>query len=242
MKAQESGNVLEQIVTIEVGLLRLKGELVVPPEAQGIVVFAHCSGSSRYSSRNHYLAHLLRQQEGLATILIDLLTEEEDAIDQRTQHLRYDISFLASRLITVTDWLFENTLTRDLKVGYFGVNRGSGAAFLAALARPMNVGAIVCRSGYTDLVIESLGYVQTPTLLIVGGNDCAIIAMNEDAIAEIPTQHKQLEIIPEASHKFSEPGAMEEVGRLASQWFKYYLSPVEEKELHLHAMSLLIDN
>ncbi|MFM7371704.1 MAG: dienelactone hydrolase family protein [Sphaerospermopsis kisseleviana] len=188
MKAQESGNVLEQIVTIEVGLLRLKGELVVPPEAQGIVVFAHCSGSSRYSSRNHYLAHLLRQQEGLATILIDLLTEEEDAIDQRTQHLRYDISFLASRLITVTDWLFENTLTRDLKVGYFGVNRGSGAAFLAALARPMNVGAIVCRSGYTDLVIESLGYVQTPTLLIVGGNDCAIIAMNEDAIAEIPTQ------------------------------------------------------
>ncbi|MBE9056124.1 dienelactone hydrolase family protein [Sphaerospermopsis sp. LEGE 08334] len=242
MKAQESWNVLEQIVTIKLGIMQLKGELVVPPEAKGIVVFAHCSGSSRYSNRNHYLAHLLRQQEGLATLLIDLLTEEEDAIDQRTQHFRYDISFLSSRLITVTDWLFENTLTRDLKVGYFGVNRGSGAAFLAALARPMNVGAIVCRSGYTDLVIESLGYVHTPTLLIVGGNDCAIIAMNEDAISEIPTQHKQLEIIPEASHKFSEPGAMEEVGRLASQWFKYYLSPIEKGELNLHAMSLSIEN
>ncbi|MFM2062897.1 MAG: hypothetical protein RLZZ507_2567 [Cyanobacteriota bacterium] len=238
MNNKQSWNILEQIVSIELGMLRLKGELVVPPEAKGIVVFAHCSGSSRYSTRNHYLAHLLRQQEGLATILIDLLTEEEDAIDQRTQHFRHDIKFMASRLITVTDWLFENPVTRDLKVGYFGVNRGSGAVFLAALARPMNVGAIVCRSGYTDLVSESLCYIQVPTLLIVGGNDCAIMAMNEDAIAEIPTQHKQLEIIPEASHKFSEPGAMEEVGRLASQWFKYYLAPIEEKELHLHAMSL----
>lgn len=238
MNNKQSWNILEQIVSIELGMLRLKGELVVPPEAKGIVVFAHCSGSSRYSTRNHYLAHLLRQQEGLATILIDLLTEEEDAIDQRTQHFRHDIKFLAARLITVTDWLFENPVTRDLKVGYFGVNRGSGAVFLAALARPMNVGAIVCRSGYTDLVSESLCYIQSPTLLIVGGNDCAIIAMNEDAIAEIPTQHKQLEIIPEASHKFSEPGAIEEVGRLASQWFKYYLSPIEQRELHLHAMSL----
>ncbi|TAF07579.1 MAG: hypothetical protein EAZ77_09240 [Nostocales cyanobacterium] len=237
MNNKQSWNVLEQIVTIELGLLRIKGELVVPPDAKGIVVFAHCSGSSRYSTRNHYLAHLMREQEGLATILIDLLTEEEDAIDQRTQHFRYDIGFLSSRLITVTDWLFENPITRHLKIGYFGVDRASGAVFLAALARPMNVGAIVCRSGYIDLVSESLTYVQIPTLLIVGGNDCAIIAMNEDAIAEIPTQHKQLEIIPEASHKFSEPGSIEEVARLASQWFKHYLSPVEEKELHLHAMS-----
>jgi dienelactone hydrolase len=236
MNNKQSWNVLEQIVTIEQGLLRLKGELVVPPEAQGIVVFADNSGSSRYSTRNHYLAHLLRQQEGLATILIDLLTEEENVIDQRTQHFRYDINFLASRLITVTDWLFENPITRHLKVGYFGVNRGSGAAFLAALARPMNVGAIVCRSGYTDLVSETLCYVQAPTLLIVGGNDYAIIAMNEDALSQIPTEHKHLEIIPEASHKFSEPGAMEEVARFASQWLKYYLSPMEKGELHLHRM------
>ncbi|MBD2296029.1 hypothetical protein H6G06_21760 [Anabaena sphaerica FACHB-251] len=238
MNDKQSWNVLEQIVTVELGLLRLKGELVVPPDAEGIVVFAHCSGSSRYSTRNHYLAHLLRQQQGLATLLINLLTEEEDVIDQRTQHFRYDINFLASRLITVTDWLFENPITRHLKVGYFGVNRSSGAVFLAALARPMTVGAIVCRSGYTDLVGESLSYVQAPTLLIVGGNDCAIIAMNEDALAQIPTQNKQLEIIPGASHQFSEPGAMEEGGRLASQWFKYYLAPIKEKELHLHAMSL----
>jgi len=231
-------NVLEQIVTVELGSLRLKGELVIPSAARGIVVFAHGSGSNRYSTRNHYLAHLLRQQEGLGTLLIDLLTEEEDAIDQRTQHFRYDLGFLSSRLITVTDWLFENPITRNLKVGYFAVNRGSGAAFLAALARPMIVGAIACRSGYIDLVGESLSFVQAPTLLIVGGNDFPIIAMNEDALVQIPTQNKQLELIPGASHQFSEPGAIEEVGRLASQWFKYYLAPLEEKELHLHAMSL----
>jgi dienelactone hydrolase len=235
MNSKQSWNALEQIVTIELGLLRLKGELVVPPEARGIVVFSHSSGSSRYSTRNHYLAHLLRQQAGLATILIDLLSEEEDIIDQRTQHFRSDIHFLAGRLISVTDWLFTNPITCNLKVGYFGVNRGSGAAFLAALARPMNVGSIVCTSGYTDLVSESLCYLQAPTLLIVGSNDCAIIAMNEDALSQIPTQHKQMEIIPDASHKFSEPGAMEEVGRLASQWFKYYLSPNENRELHLHS-------
>ncbi|MBK1989577.1 dienelactone hydrolase family protein [Sphaerospermopsis aphanizomenoides BCCUSP55] len=238
MNTKESWNVVEQIVTVELGLVRLKGELVIPPEAQGIVVFAHCSGSSRYSNRNHYLAHLMRQQEGLATMLIDLLTEEEDTIDQRTQHFRCDISFLTSRLISVTEWLFANRITRHLKVGYFGVNRGSGAAFLAALACPMSVGAIVCRSGYTDLVSESLSSVQTPTLLIVGGNDCSIIAMNEDALTEISTQHKQLEIIPGASHKFSEPGAMEEVARLASQWFKCYLTPYDQRELNLHAMPL----
>lgn len=238
MNNKKSWNVLEQIVTIEHGFIRLKGELFVPPEAQGIVIFSHNSGSSRYSTRNHYLAHLLHQQEGLATILVDLLTEEEDIIDQRTQHFRYDINFLTSRLIRVTDWLFENPITSKLKVGYFGINRGSGAAFLAAIARPMNVGAIVCRSGYTDLVSENLCDLEVPTLLIVGGNDCAIIAMNEDAIAQIPTHHKQLEIIPEASHKFSEPGAIEEVARLASQWFKHYLSPIEKQELPLEGMSL----
>jgi hypothetical protein len=117
MNTKESWNVLEQIVTIELGFVRLKGELVIPPQAQGIVVFAHCSASSRYSNRNHYLAYLLRKQEGLATILIDLLTEEEEGIDQRTQHFRCDINFLASRLIGVTEWLFENPITRHIKVG-----------------------------------------------------------------------------------------------------------------------------
>ena len=238
MNTKESWNVLEQIVTIDLGFVRLKGELIIPPQAQGIVVFAHCSGSSRYSNRNHYLAHLLRQQEGLATMLVDLLTEEEEAIDQRTQHFSCDINFLASRLISVTQWLFENHITRHLKVGYFGVERGSCAAFLAALACPMNVGAIVCRSGYTDLASENLSSLQTPTLLIAGGNDCSIIAMNEDAVTQISTQHKQLEIIPGASHKFTEPGAMEEVARLASQWFKCYLTPFDQRELHLHAMPL----
>ncbi|TAE59979.1 MAG: hypothetical protein EAZ76_02980 [Nostocales cyanobacterium] len=224
MNTRNLWNVLEQIVTIESGIIKLKGELFVPPAAKGIVIFSQNGGSSRHSTRNHYLAHLLHQQEGLGTILVDLLTEEEDIIDQRTQHFSNDISFLSNRLINVTDWLFENPITQHLKVGYFGINRGSGAVFLAAIARPQNVGAIVCRSGYTDLVSESLSYVQVPTLLIVGGNDCAIMAMNEDAITQIPTHHKQLQIIPTASHTFSEPGVIEEVATLSSQWFKYYFS------------------
>ncbi|WP_353928975.1 hypothetical protein WJM97_11605 [Okeanomitos corallinicola TIOX110] len=238
MNNKKLWNVLEQIVTIEEGFIKLKGELFLPTEAKGIVIFAQNGGSSRYSNRNHYLAHLLHQQEGLATILVDLLTAEEETIDQRTQHFSHDINFLAARLINITDWLFQNPLTHDLKVGYFGINKGSGSAFLAAIARPQNVGAIVCRSGYTDLVSESLCDVQAPTLLIVGGNDCTIIAMNEDAMAQIPTHHKKLEIIPEASHKFSEPGAIEEVARLSSQWFKHYFSQTEKQELHLHGMLL----
>jgi putative phosphoribosyl transferase len=230
-------NVEEQIVILELGSIHLKGELVIPTDAEGIILFTQGSGSSRYSTFNHYLAHILRQQGRLATFLIDLLTKEEEAIDQRTQHFRCDIDFLAARLVDVTDWLSENPPTQNLKVGYFGVNRGSGAALLAATARPMVVKAIVSRSGQTDLVSAALPCVQAPTLLIVGENDYPIIAMNEDAIAQISAQHKQLHLIPGATHQFGEPGAIEEVGRLAGQWFKYYLTTLESSELHLSPMS-----
>ncbi|MBW4555928.1 MAG: dienelactone hydrolase family protein [Trichormus sp. ATA11-4-KO1] len=231
-------NVDEQIVIVELGSIRLKGELVVPENAEGIVLFAHSTGSSRYNTRNHYLAHLLRQEGRLATILIDLLTKEEETIDQRTKHFHCDIGFLAARLVAVTDWLLENPITRHLKVGYFGADTGGGAALLAAATRPMSVRAIVSRSGQTDLASEILSYLQAPTLLIVGGNDLPIMAMNEDALAQIPAKNKQLEIIPGATHQFGEPGALEEVARLASQWFQHYLTSFEPRDIHLHAMPL----
>jgi putative phosphoribosyl transferase len=231
-------NVNEQIMTVEIGSVRLTGEIVIPDTSEGIILFAHSTGSSRYSTRNHYLAHLLRQEGRLATILIDLLTPEEEAIDQRTKHFQCDIQFLATRLIAVTDWLLQNPMTQHLNVGYFGADNGVSAAFLAATTRPMAVKAIVARSGQTDLVSESLSCLQAPTLLIVGGNDLPIIAMNEDALAQMSAQHKHLEIIPGATHQLGEPGALEEVARLASQWFQHYLTSLESKEIHLHAMSL----
>jgi dienelactone hydrolase len=230
-------NVEEQIVIVQLESIHLQGELVLPTDAEGIILFTQGSASSRYSTYNHYLAHILRQEEKLATFLIDLLTREEEAIDQRTKHLRSDLSFLAKRVVAVTDWLSENNTTHNLNIGYFGVNAGSGAALLAAIARPMLAKAIVSRSGQTDLVSTALPCVQAPTLFIVGENDYPIIAMNEDAIAQLSAQHKQLQIIPGATHQFAEPGAIEEVGRLAAQWFKYYLTTPGSKDLHLSPIS-----
>jgi pimeloyl-ACP methyl ester carboxylesterase len=238
MNEKPAWNFLEQTVIVEQENIRLEGELVIPQNAKGIVVFGLSSGSNRYSSRNRYLAHLLRQHEALATLIIDLLTPEEDIIDQRTQHFRGDLAFLATRLVAVTDWLLKNPITNMLKIGYFAADMSSGAVFLAVTSRPMTVGAIACRSGYTDLVSETLPYIQTPTLLIVGGEDLPLIAMNEDAFKQIACENKQLEIIAGATHQFSEPGAWEEVARLASQWFKHHLNTSEQKELHLHAMPL----
>ncbi len=222
----------EQIVIVELGSVRLIGELVIPAGAEGIVLFAHSTASSQYNTRSHYLAHILRQEGRLATILIDLLTREEEGIDQRTKHFHYDINFLAARLVAITDWLLQNPTTHHLKIGYFGADTGGGAALLAAVARPMAVAAVVSRSGHTDLANEALSYVQAPTLLIVGENDFPIIAMNEDALAQIPVQNKQMKIIPGATHQFNEPGALEEVGRLSSQWFKHYLKSLEQQTHH----------
>lgn len=231
-------DVEEKIVSVKLGSISLQAEIVIPEDSQGIIVFAHASGSSRYSTRNRYLAHVLRQTGGLATILVDLLTKEEEVIDLRSGHFRNSITFLATRLVCITDWLLNNSITSVLKVGYFGDCVAGGAALLAAAQRPTVVEALVSRSGETCLTSKVLSYVQAPTLLIVGGNDLSVITMNKDALKQIQTSKKQLEIISGATYQFQEPGALDEVARLASGWFKHYLTFPQQPELHLHAMSL----
>jgi len=186
------------------------------------VLFAHGSGSSRHSPRNRFVAEVLGEA-GLATFLIDLLTEEEEAIDRRTRQLRFNINLLATRLAGATDWLLHNPSTRHLQIGYFGASTGAAAALVAATQRPQAVSAIVSRGGRPDLADSVLSQVQAPTLLIVGGNDDPVIAMNQSALAKLQTE-KQLKIIPGATHLFEEPGTLEQVSQLASQWFEQYLS------------------
>jgi putative phosphoribosyl transferase len=218
----------EQIITVQLGAIELSAELVIPEDAKGIIIVPHTSSSIEYSYRHRYLAHLLHQT-GLATILVHLLTVEEDNLDQRCKHFRCDIRHLANRLIGITDWLGSNPITRNLKIGYCTTSADGGASLLAATERPVAVGAVVSRGGQTDLLGSALSYLQTPTLLIVGGKDYPTLAMNEDALAQIPTPNKNLEIIPEATHQFQESGALEEVARLASQWFKHHLKPVKSQ-------------
>jgi putative phosphoribosyl transferase len=186
-----------------------------------VVVFAHGSGSSRHSTRNQHVAQLL-QQAGLATLLFDLLTAEEEQIDVRTRHLRFNIELLANRMTGVTDWLVQQPETRSLPIGYFGASTGAAAALIAASARPDMVRAVVSRGGRPDLAGDILPFVSVPTLLIVGGKDTPVIAMNQVALARLGTA-KKLTIIPGATHLFEEPGALEEVARLASDWFKRHL-------------------
>jgi pimeloyl-ACP methyl ester carboxylesterase len=216
---QESDN--EQLVSVMAGSVRLEGDLVVPRGAQGIVLFAHGSGSSRRSPRNRYVAQVLHEA-GLATLLLDLLTTKEEAIDLQTRQFRFDIGLLATRLVGATDWLLQNLQTRHLKVGYFGASTGSAAALIAATDRPNAVGTIVSRGGRPDLAGSALSRIQIPTLLIVGGNDFLVVDLNQKALEQIRAA-KRLEIIPGATHLFEEPGALEKVAWLASQWFKRYL-------------------
>jgi len=213
----------ERAVRLSAGPVELEGNLGAPSGARGIVLFAHGSGSSRHSPRNRYVARVLREA-GLATLLIDLLTPEEGEMDLRTAHLRFDIELLAGRLVGATDWLKENPGTRDLRVGYFGASTGAGAALVAAAGRPRDVGAIVSRGGRPDLAGEALSRVRAPTLLIVGGDDVPVIGMNEEAMARMSAE-KRLEIVPGATHLFEEPGALEEVARLAAGWFVRHLLP-----------------
>lgn len=203
--------------------VNLEGDLVVPPGARGLVLFAHGSGSSRLSPRNRYVAQVL--QEGrLATLLIDLLTPEEEAIDLQTAHLRFDVGMLAERVVAATDWLLAQPTTRGLRIGCFGASTGAGAALIAAAERPDVVGAVVSRGGRPDLAKLALKSVTAPTLFIVGGSDTLVVSLNQMAQAEIPGE-THLEIIPGATHLFEEPGALEEVARLARQWFQRYLAP-----------------
>lgn len=228
----------EQIVQVDLGTHQLEGELVIPYQAEGIVVFAHGSGNSRYSTRNRYLAHILRQA-GLATLLIDLLTKEEEILEQRTNHFYGGtVTHFAMRLGQVTEWLQKHPLTENFSVGYLGDRIGAAAALIAATQNPNQVKAVVCRAGKTDLAGTTLASVMTPTLLIVGSEDLPTLSANQQAMALIPATNKQLEIIKGASQNFDEPSMSLEVARLASSWFQQYLTSSHNKEFHLYAMSL----
>jgi len=213
------------LVRISTGPVTLEGNLGVPERATGIVLFAHGSGSGRHSPRNRYVARVLREA-ALATLLIDLLTHQEEEIDLRTRHLRFDIGLLAERLVEATEWLTQNPDTQDLRIGYFGASTGAGAALVAAAERPKQVDAVVSRGGRPDLAGEALSRVRAPTLLIVGGNDVPVINMNQEALEQLRVE-KELKIVPGATHLFEEPGALEEVARLAADWFVRYLCQTE---------------
>jgi pimeloyl-ACP methyl ester carboxylesterase len=211
----------EYPVAVRLNSVSLEGNLAIPEGARGIVLFAHGSGSSRFSPRNRFVAGELREA-GLATLLFDLLTAGEEEIDMRTMHLRFDIELLAERVVRATDWLTQYDNTRNLKVGYFGASTGTAAALIAASERPDAVGAIVSRGGRPDLAAPVLPQVKAPTLLIVGGNDFPVIEMNREALEQLQVE-KELVIVPGATHLFEEPGKLEEVARLAAEWFVRYL-------------------
>lgn len=211
----------EQSVRIPVGTLALLGDLSIPESARGIVVFAHGSGSSRHSPRNRFVAGEL-QNGGLATLLMDLLTMDEERADEVTAHLRFNIELLAQRLVAATDWLGNRANTPDLPVGYFGASTGGGAALVAAAQRPNLIKAVVSRGGRPDLAGDSLPRVQAPTLLIVGNSDTPVIEMNMGAMARMHCQVK-LEVVQGATHLFEEPGALEAVAGLAGDWFGQHL-------------------
>jgi pimeloyl-ACP methyl ester carboxylesterase len=214
---QEEGTVL-----VDAGSVRLEGDLEVPDEAPGVVLFAHGSGSSRHSPRNRFVAGRLRDA-GLGTLLVDLLTEAEEREDAYTGHLRFNIDLLADRLVGAIDWLDHIPRTAGLPVGLFGASTGGGAALVAAAERPRRVGAVVSRGGRPDLAGPALRRVLAPTLLIVGGNDEPVIELNEQALRQLAAPIKELRIVPGASHLFEEPGTLEEVARLAADWFARYL-------------------
>jgi len=203
------------------GAIRLEGELQIPPGAEGIVLFAHGSGSSRHSPRNQFVARTIREA-GVGTLLFDLLTREEEAVDIRTRHLRFDIGLLAARLVDATNWLKRSPETASLKVGYFGSSTGGGAALVAAAQLGEEIGAVVSRGGRPDLAGEALPLVKAPTLLIVGGFDYPVIEMNQEAYALLRCE-KELAIVPGATHLFEEPSTLEEVARLAAGWFYRHL-------------------
>jgi dienelactone hydrolase len=220
----------ESAVQIPFGSLQLDGDLHVPPGAHGIVLFAHGSGSSRFSPRNRQVAGVLREG-GLATLLMDLLTREEERIDEMTRHLRFDIALLGERLVAATDWLRTQPGTRDLRIGYFGASTGAAAALIAAAERPDAVAAVVSRGGRPDLASERLADVHAPTLLIVGGRDEPVIDMNREALALLRVE-KRLEIVPGATHLFEEPGTLEQVARLARDWFAGHFTATAAHPAH----------
>ena len=207
---------------IPVDGITLEGDLTIPEGATGIALFAHGSGSSRFSPRNRAVASEL-QAGGLATLLLDLLTVEEEQAEAATRHLRFNIELLATRLGAATDWIGRRADTRALPIGYFGASTGAAAALVAASHRRHIIRAIVSRGGRPDLAGEALGTVQAATLLIVGGLDTQVVALNQEAFRRLRCM-KRIDIVPGATHLFEEPGALESVSRLARQWFDEYLA------------------
>ena len=211
----------ERPVQVPVGRVTLEGNLALPAGAGGVVLFAHGSGSSRHSPRNRYVADVLRQR-GLGTLLFDLLTADEEAVDSLTGELRFDIGLLAERVVGATEWLRHDPDTAGLRLGYFGASTGAAAALVAAAQRAEDVAAVVSRGGRPDLAGPSLPGVRAPTLLIVGGLDTRVIELNRQALTQLAVE-KDLAVVPEATHLFEEPGKLEEVASLAAAWFGNYL-------------------
>jgi dienelactone hydrolase len=211
-------------VRVPVGDQQLQGDLTVPAGARGLVLFAHGSGSSRQSPRNRFVASTLARS-GLATLLIDLLTPEEEAVDDLTGHIRFDIGLLADRLVTIIDWLHTWTETSRLPLGLFGASTGGGAALVAASLRPGRVAAVVSRGGRPDLAGAALSRVTAPTLLIAGGRDTPVVAMNQEAMTRMRGEVR-LAIVPGATHLFEEPGTLAHVATMAAEFFtQRLLSP-----------------
>jgi putative phosphoribosyl transferase len=204
-------------VKIPAASVELEADIATPEAAPGVVLFVHGSGSSRRSPRNRYVAGEL-EQAGLATVLVDLLTPEEEQVDMRTGQLRFDIDLLSARVMALTDWLVEHPPTAGLGIGLFGASTGAAAALVAAAARPVTVEAVVSRGGRPDLAGEFLRLVRQPTLLIVGGRDVDVIELNRNAMKSLAAETR-LEIVPGATHLFEEPGALEQVAHLARDWF-----------------------
>lgn len=207
------GNEIKKTINIDIDSVIIEGELTVPVKSLGLVLFAHGSGSSRFSPRNNYVAQIL-QEGNLATLLVDLLTKEED-LDYET---RFDIDLLAKRLIAVTDWLKNNEETKKLKIGYFGASTGAAAAIKAAVVKKNDVVAIVSRGGRVDLAEAELPKIEAPTLLIVGKNDDFVVEVNVFALGKIRAT-KHLSLIANATHLFEEPGTLEEVAKQTKEWF-----------------------
>ncbi|MBI3849919.1 MAG: dienelactone hydrolase family protein [Verrucomicrobia bacterium] len=210
-------------VQIPAGHVTLSGDLVVPKAPLGMVLFAHGSGSGRHSPRNKFVARTLHEA-AIATLLFDLLTREEEAEDAATGHLRFDIGLLAQRLVSATRWMADQPQRGHLSLGYFGASTGGAAALVAAASLGQVIGAVVSRGGRPDLARDALERVQSPTLLIVGERDETVLELNRSAYARLQCQ-KELAVVPRATHLFEEPGALEEVARLAAKWFCRHLRP-----------------